>query len=48
MSPKSAAYRRAGRGRSWQRVWWLDGSAESIRDRLGAALGNLGGWRIGD
>jgi len=44
MSPKSAAYRRAGRGRSWQRAWWLDGDPDSIRSALEAALGPLGGW----
>ena len=27
MSLKSAAYRRPGRGRSWQRAWWIDGNA---------------------
>lgn len=46
MSLKSAAYRRAGRGRGWQRVWWIDGDGSSIRDRLEVALGALTEWRL--
>ena len=44
MSPKSAAYRRAGRGRSWQRAWWIDGDPEAVRSKLEAVLGTLAGW----
>lgn len=45
MSVKSAAYRRLGRGRSWQRAWWLEGDPARIRDQLEAVLGPLGGWK---
>jgi hypothetical protein len=44
MSPKSAAYRRAGRGRSWQRAYWLSGTSDDIRDHLASVLGDLAGW----
>jgi hypothetical protein len=44
MSVKSAAYRRVGRGRSWQRAWWIDGDAMQVRERLQRTLGGLGGW----
>lgn len=47
MSLKSAAYRRAGRGRSWQRCWWIDGAPEMARARLEAALAPIAGWRTG-
>ena len=46
MSLKSARYRRAGRGRSWQMAWWLDGDAETVRARLQNALGRLDGWEV--
>ena len=46
LSLKSARYRRSGRGRSWQRVWWLTGSAEQARQRLEARLGQLAGWEV--
>ena len=45
MSLKSARYRRAGRGRSWQMAWWLDGDPETLRLRLQNALGRLDGWK---
>ena len=45
MSLKSAAYRRPGRGRSWQRAWWIDGDADAARTALEAALGALAEWR---
>jgi len=47
MSLKSAAYRRPGRGRPWQRCWWLDGSADEAKARLEAVLGQLTGWEPG-
>jgi len=47
MTLKSAAYRRAGRGRSWQRVFWLDGSAGAVRLALEKELGSLEGWKPG-
>ena len=45
MSLKSAAYRRPGRGRSWQRAWWIDGDADAARSALEAALGALAEWQ---
>ena len=45
MSLKSAAYRRAGRGRSWQRVWWIADGETGVRMQLEAKLGALAGWR---
>lgn len=44
MSLKSARYRRAGRGRSWQTCWWIDGNAADMRLRLDGVLGALAGW----
>lgn len=44
MSLKSAAYRRGGRGRSWQRALWLADDPAQVRDRLEQALGPLAGW----
>ena len=43
MSLKSAAYRRGGRGRSWQRAWWIDGPADAVLGTLEKALGSAGG-----
>lgn len=45
MTLKSAVYRRAGRGRGWQRVWWIDGDADHVRQHLEAALGSSVQWR---
>lgn len=45
LSLKSAQYRRAGRGRSWQRVWWIDDSPKDIRRGLEEALGGLEEWQ---
>ncbi|WP_198134896.1 bifunctional DNA primase/polymerase [Roseovarius sp. 217] len=42
---KSAAYRRAGRGRSWQRTWWIDGDEAKVRVHLEAVLGDLARWQ---
>ena len=44
MSLKSAAYRREGRGRSWQRVWWLPDGEAVARQRLVNELGPVEGW----
>lgn len=46
MSLKSAAYRRPGRGRGWQRAWWVDGSVEEARAALERAIGPLDGWKL--
>ena len=45
MSLKSAAYRRPGRGRSWQRAWWIDGTEDEARLHLEQAVGPLEGWK---
>lgn len=45
MTLKSAAYRRTGRGRSWQRVWWIEGDANAARGKLECVLGELAEWR---
>ncbi len=45
MSLKSAAYKRAGRGRGWQRAWWIAGDVASVQQRLQAVLGDLAEWR---
>lgn len=45
MSLKSAAYRKAGKGRSWQRVWWLQEDPELVRRTLSGMLGSLTGWQ---
>ena len=44
LSLKSARYRRGGKGRSWQRAWWIDGIASGVRQNLEDALGALEGW----
>lgn len=46
MTLKSAAYRRPGKGRGWQRAWWIDGSAEEAKAALEHAVGPLAEWRI--
>ncbi|KIT16610.1 hypothetical protein [Jannaschia aquimarina] len=48
MTLKSAAYRRAGRGRGWQRVWWVFGNAGKVRARLAQKLGGLADWRAAE
>ncbi len=45
MSLKSAAYRRPGRGRGWQRAWWIDGDVDAARKTLETAMGPLAEWR---
>jgi hypothetical protein len=45
MSVKSAAYRRPGRGCSWQRAWWIEGESTTAEKALVAALGPLAAWR---
>lgn len=47
MSLKSAAYRRPGRGRSWQRAWWISGSEDDARKMLEQSLGSVADWRPG-
>ena len=44
MSLKSAQYRLCGRGRGWQRAWWIVGTADDARARLEAAIGPLSEW----
>lgn len=44
MSVKSAAYRRVGRGRSWQRAWWIAGTESDARRHLETAVGKLAEW----
>ncbi|RDD64188.1 hypothetical protein DU478_21485 [Thalassococcus profundi] len=44
MTLKSAAYRRAGRGRGWQRAWWADGDPQSVRRQFEGMLGDLAEW----
>lgn len=44
MSLKSSAYRRVGRGRSWQRAWWIAGTESAARRHLETAIGNLAEW----
>ena len=45
ISLKSAAYRREGRGRSWQRAWWIDDGSDRHAAGLAAVLGPLAGWK---
>ncbi|WP_232790403.1 bifunctional DNA primase/polymerase [Pelagovum pacificum] len=45
MSLKSAAYRRSGRGRSWQTALWLDRDVGVARAEIEVALGPLSGWK---
>lgn len=45
MSLKSAAYRRGGRGRSWQRACWIEGATTPPQAALEAVLGTLAAWR---
>jgi hypothetical protein len=42
---KSAVYRLAGRGRSWQRAWWIKGDADLMQGKLETALGDIAQWR---
>ena len=48
MSVKSARYRRVGRGRAWQRAWWIEGEARDARRALETALGTLAEWKPSD
>lgn len=43
-SLKSARYLRGGRGRSWQRAWWVTGSDSVARRHLETAMGKLSQW----
>ena len=47
MSLKSAAYRRPGRGRSWQRAWWIEAIASDPRRLLEGAVGPVAEWKPG-
>lgn len=44
MSLKSARYVRGGRGRSWQRAWWIAGTESDARRQLETAVGKLAEW----
>jgi hypothetical protein len=44
MTLKSARYLRGGRGRSWQRVWWISGTVAEVRVHLEAVLGPVAHW----
>ena len=44
MSHKSASYRLGGRGRGWQRAWWIAGSAQEARAWLEASIGPVTEW----
>lgn len=44
MGVKSAAYRIGGRGRGWQRAFWIAASAQEARVWLEASLGPLAEW----
>ena len=44
MTLKSAAYRRAGRGRGWQRAWWIAGTAEAAQALLVNRIGDMAEW----
>lgn len=46
MTLKSARYRRPGRGRSWQRAWWLAAAHPDARRHLEAAVGPLAEWQV--
>ena len=48
MTVKSARYRRGGKGRSWQRVWWIDGSSADALTKLISVLGPIEGWQAQD
>jgi hypothetical protein len=46
LTVKSARYRRPGRGRSWQRAWWLAAAQPDARRCLEAAVGPLADWQV--
>ena len=46
MTLKSAAYRRPGRGRSWQTAYWIDGTADDALARLEKAIGPVEDWSV--
>ncbi|MCU4654492.1 bifunctional DNA primase/polymerase [Roseibacterium sp. SDUM158016] len=48
MTLKSAAYRRDGRGRGWQRAWWFERDEADVREQLELCLGRLSGWSTAD
>jgi hypothetical protein len=44
LSLKSVCYRREGRGRSWQRVWWSEGPESKVQSQLMFKLGLVAAW----
>ena len=42
---KSACYRRSGRGRAWQRAWWIEGGEDAVRKRIEDAFRVAVAWR---
>lgn len=44
LSLKSARYRRGGRGRSWQRAWWIEGDPAVVKERFEALFGPMADW----
>jgi len=44
MTLKSADFRRARRGRGWQRAWWIMGDASAASTRIEAALPDMAKW----
>jgi hypothetical protein len=46
MTFKSACYRRDGRGRGWQRAWWVERDEADVRAQLEVYLGRLSAWSI--
>lgn len=47
MGVKSASYRLGGKGRRWQKAFWIGGSEGDARARLEAAIGLVAGWTPG-
>ena len=45
MTVKSASYRLGGRGRGWQRAFWIAGSADDARLQLEIAIGPVADWK---
>jgi hypothetical protein len=44
LAVKPARYRRSGRGRSWQSVWWIYGTDDQAKGLLEEAFGVVVGW----
>ncbi|MBC7737875.1 MAG: hypothetical protein H7245_11810 [Candidatus Saccharibacteria bacterium] len=45
MGVKSAAYRLGGRGRGWQRAYWITGSAVAAKAQLEQGIGQIVDWK---